>query len=264
MEIDYESIMKLAAALQPKVIDGDGENPRVVVPQGFQVASLESKLAAPSRIRQRVNLSEVAGFIAYCEEYGADTSKFFASKESLTVSCVVDYHSPDTPSWATHRATLILARTPEWLTWEGESGKPMEQVNFAHFLEKNLAEIVDPPGAQVLEIASTLEARKGVQFKSAVTLSNGQRTFAYDEQIEGKAGVGGKLAIPERFKLALRPFEGTDPFEVEAFFRYRIESGNLKLWFELIRPDKVTEHAWFEVIEKIESNGWKVFAGTLG
>jgi uncharacterized protein YfdQ (DUF2303 family) len=99
-----------------------------------------------------------------------------------------------------------------------------------------------------VEIAATLEAKTGVAFKSGVRLQDGERCLSYTEQTTTSAGRDGTLQIPERFTLALRPFDGADPFKVEAFLRFRIREGKLALYYELIRTDKVVEVAFDELM----------------
>ena len=114
----------------------------------------------------------------------------------------------------------------------------------------------------MLEISRTLEAKKKVNFASAIRLDNGQNQFTYEEEISGTAQKG-QLQIPEEFTIGIPVLEGGASYAVDARLRYRIaEGGKLTMWFELIRAHKVVENAAAEVWSQIEAEtGLKVFNG---
>jgi uncharacterized protein YfdQ (DUF2303 family) len=153
------------------------------------------------------------------------------------------------PGWGDHRVTYTCPHTTEWRTWIGANKKPMNQVDFAQFIEDNLPDIVE--GALLLEVSRTLEAKKKVNFASGIRLSDGQNQFTYEEQIEGTAGKG-QFKVPETFALGLSVFEGGDKYAVEARLRYRINEGKLALWYDLTRPHKIVEDAVKGVWKSIE------------
>ncbi|EJD6097125.1 DUF2303 family protein, partial [Citrobacter freundii] len=54
--------------------------PSVVVPDGFEVKSLESLQLAPSRIRQSTNLISPGSLIAYIQRFRDERTVVFADK----------------------------------------------------------------------------------------------------------------------------------------------------------------------------------------
>lgn len=83
----------------------------------------------------------------------------------------------------------------------------MQQAEFAEFIERNLPDIVEPVGADMLEISRSLQAKKKVSFASGIRLANGQTELTYEEDIQGTAAKG-KLQIPEIFKIGIKVIEG--------------------------------------------------------
>lgn len=61
----------------------------------------------------------------------------------------------------------------------------------------------------------------------------------------------GQLTIPAAFEIALKPFEGADPFRVTARFRYRITNGVLRIGYKLDRPEDVLRQAFSTVVENV-------------
>ncbi|MCX7208167.1 MAG: DUF2303 family protein [Proteobacteria bacterium] len=155
------------------------------------------------------------------------------------------------------------AKTVDWVNWLQNDKQKMNQEQFAHFLENNIANIscTDPSepekkypsAADLLEFCTNLEMTSTVRFRSATKIQNGQVQFEYVE--EGTDQTKGKLALFETFGIGVQPFIGDGPaFFIEAKLRFRInrESGALSLWYELNRPDKALEVATKALIKQVE------------
>ena len=119
----------------------------------------------------------------------------------------------------------------------------MTQEAFAIFIEDHLPDIVDPPAAEMAEIARGLSVNINVKFAKAIRLDNGETQLMYVEEIGGSSGAKGQLKIPQVIKLGLPLFKGGDTYAVEARFRYRIKDGTLSMWYELVRIDRLIADA---------------------
>lgn len=72
--------------------------PSVVVPDGFDVKSLESLQIAPYRIRQTTNLISPGSLIAYIQRFRDERSVVFADKTKTRIVAVLDFHqNADSP-----------------------------------------------------------------------------------------------------------------------------------------------------------------------
>lgn len=130
----------------------------------------------------------------------------------------------------------------------------MEQIDLALFLEQHIENIQSPSGAQMLEIATSLKADRNLVFEKSTRLADGQTQFLYHEIINGTAGVNKDLTIPDEFTLGLQPIKGSEAYEVRCKFRWRIAGqGQLSMWFDVIRPDRVRESAVNDVRSKIQT-----------
>lgn len=79
--------------------------PSVVVPDGFDIKSLESLQSAPSRIRQNTNLISPGSLIAYIQRFRDTRSVVFADKTKTRIVAVLDFHQDaDNPHWGMHKA----------------------------------------------------------------------------------------------------------------------------------------------------------------
>jgi len=72
----------------------------------------------------------------------------------------------------------------EFSNWQSMHTKPMEQEQFAIYLEDNIADIVEPSGETLLQVALTLQTKTAVDFSSSKRLDNGQVQLTYTEIID--------------------------------------------------------------------------------
>lgn len=226
--------------------------PVFVVPNEMKVETLsqlvDQQLERPYRLNQTVKLITADSFVDYYNRFATESSTIFVDDESSTFVAILDYHdTPKEPAWKGHKATYQCPKTKEWNNWLASNNQKMEQEEFALFIEDNMREIIEPDGAAMLEIASSLKATNSVDFKSAIRLDNGQVQFTYSETVNGQAGVTGQLNIPEKIKLIMSPFLQGAAYEIEARFRYRITPKGLMMWYTLIRPHIFVEDAFKDV-----------------
>lgn len=242
---------KQLAAQQVHTVNG---MPLIIAAPGMEVHELPHLRERPARVKQAVSVGTAAAFIEYFNEFATDHSVIFCDIDAGSFRGVLDYHADrDTPAWGDHTVTHVCQTTKEWDAWLKANGQKMDQIAFAFFIEQNLEEILTPPGAQMLEIATTLKASTKRNFMSGTRLSDGQVQFQYMEEHEAGAGVKGELKIPELFTLGMRVFEGGDAYSMEARFRYRIHEGKVLMWYDLVRPHKVHRAAVEDVFQKIKA-----------
>jgi uncharacterized protein YfdQ (DUF2303 family) len=248
-EYDAAFAQGMAAA----AIHSDGTTtPFALLPAGFSTESLENFLDAPRRIRQAVTLADAESFNAYLNEFKTENTRIFADRRASTLTAVIDYHGgEDSPSWCSHRAVLILEKSPEWNAWLGKNGQQLSQTAFAEFLEDNVGDIAEPDNATILEAARSLEAKKTVHFKSGVNLDNGAVQFTYAEDVNGTTSKAA-IKVPTRFVLGLSPYAGGQPIKVAARLRYRITNDVLTFTYLIERPHKILEFAFDAVLESVE------------
>lgn len=248
-------------------IAGGVELPVVVHPGG-RVDVITALLAAPLAPPE-VRLQAPDSLVAYLERYGTDATVLFVEDvPQPRLTAILDFHSArgaDLPSlydWCRARVVYEPLLTPEWQTWTGMSGKRLDQVPFAQFLEAHLPDIAVPAGATILEVVRTLEVKKAVSFLSSVRLDNGEVQLRYEEDVQGTAQKG-QVTIPSTITLGLAPFKGAARYQVSGFFRYRLEGSAVKLGIDLDRPHKVLEAAVAETLTDVltQLDGIPVFHG---
>lgn len=225
--------------------DGEG---KVVTVDG------ERRLPRPARKRGTVEVFDVASFnqvIADNADAGDAAIYLDRDPEKPVVEAVLNGNGRGGAGWADFRVRLVFRPTPQWRKWREIDGKLLPQVAFAEFVEDNLADIADPPGATMLEIVTFLQATRSVDFKSGIRLGSGQVQFQNLESIDAKVGAG-LIAVPEAFTLALAPLLGAPIYRVPARFRYRVQDGKLQLGLKLQRVEDLMGQLIEDVVAKIE------------
>lgn len=241
-----------AISLVPKT-----EIPAIALPDNYSLESLESHQLSPSRIRQRVRLISPASLIAYISKFKDERTVVFADKVKTSIVAVLDYHeSAAVANWGEHKAVYDCPFSDEWKEWASRDKSGMCQTDFAEFLEnhiQNIAPVSDdykgPSGTDLLEMILAFQETRKAEFKSVRRLQDGTFQMSYSDEKSGS----GNTSLPEKISLAISPFHNGAPYQVDARIRYRLREGQLVLWYELIEPAKIVEHAFQEIVVDMES-----------
>lgn len=298
--LNTQVIAELAKASVPKhtLLDPlPGQIAPRLLWQDKTIKSLEHYLPKPLRKRAVAALVDADSFATYINAHrtAGTTLTGDANERGGAFHALLDFHAPNTPrdpdgvagshfaqqqidkltsaSWTEHTAAMTLEPTPEWARWLGAAGKDLDQRAFAEFLEDNAVDVIVPEGAagksfptqqDLMSVASTLQVKTDVRFASSVKLQNGQVQLGYVETIEGGHGQDGKMAIPERFGIAVAPFRGTCKYLVTVRLRYRGTGGKALFRLEIERPHKIVESAFNDVRIVVEkATGLKVLVGKI-
>lgn len=219
----------------------------------------------PRRKRGTTTVKDVGSFAQYWAKHATGAaSEIYADRQARKVTAVLDAHEVAEAGWGGHRLVLSLAYSSAFTAWVNNDKTPMQQEAFAEFLEDNRADIFDPPAAEMLEVASSLQAATKAEFQSGIRLADGQRKLSYVENTTASAGARGDLTIPEIITLRLPIFEGASTADdLTARFRYRINGGKLSLHYVLDRPADVINAAFEGVIAEVAAQcGAAVLRGT--
>lgn len=253
------------AATQTRSIDGAHH---LVLPPGYSTQNIteavEQAQPTPARKRGQVVLHSAESLLAYCKDQdAAATGYIFADPDKCCITAVFNHHRGSAAGWRDHRATFTAAHTPEYQTWARKDKQPMTQGEFAEFIEDNLADITEPFAQQLLDVATTIQAKTDITFASAKRLQDGQNQLTYTETIDARAGVNGALAVPKEFSLGLRIFKQGAGYKLRARLKLRLTSGGVKFWYELDRPQRAVEDAFAEYVATLrEQSGYQVLMGT--
>lgn len=255
-QFDFKKAYELGQH-QTQLIDIEGVK-LAIVPTGMKVEFLkdhfDKMLDKPRRFEQATKVGTAEDFVNYYNRYANDQSTIFYDEDG-DFKAVLDWHPSATEaSFKSHTLMFSNSFHKNWNAWVENNNRKKSQEDFAFFIEDQIADFEDPVGEQMLEIASTLKATIGVNFKSAKNTHNGQSQFVYEEQINGAAGAAGEFTIPKEFTIKVQPFKSSPAYLIKAWFRYRIVRGEgLQMWYTLRNPQLSKEDAIKEAAEIIKT-----------
>lgn len=205
------------------------------------VISLERHLDSPLRGRGNAELHDPTDWAGYVRRlHDEEFTTIWADPDSGRITAVFDDHAAfHTPMWRCHTATLVLKVDPDWNAWIASNNMLSGQACFAELIENLAHTVVDPEPATMLEIARTFDAKRTVNFSSGVRLDSGDVQLTYEETAKAKAGERGQLDIPYAFTVHIAPFLGVPAADIQARLRWRIQDGELRIGYALLRPDHV-------------------------
>ncbi|MDN7179062.1 YfdQ family protein [Caballeronia sp. SEWSISQ10-4 2] len=241
--------------------------PIILVPEGYSAEEHAHLLAAPTRHKGKAELLDAASFIAYVNAFKSGpnlpTRLYYKIDPKPQFVAVFNDHTADGPAFRDFTAEYNAPLSKEWQEWLSFNGRKMKQEEFALFIERNVLDVTAPPSADILEIVSTLQSTKGVNFASGIRLDNGQTQLKYEETVTAKAGEKGQFSVPDRIEITIPVFDGSTVADrLTAKFRYRIDGGSLIMWYDLERPHKVLEVAVADLHKQIaEGTSLHAFKG---
>lgn len=234
-QVGYEAGVKVALSEQMIKFGSPDGMPFLLVQPGMTVKTIEETCEAPKSRRGNIIVTSVKSFIELVQrEYAEHKSVIFANLPNNApgdITAVIDFHKHDgAPSWSEYRIILQLSYTAEWMEWLKVLNKCTLQLELAEFLEERYIDVHEAngiTGATILEVALSLEAKKGVSFKNAVRLDNGDVSLQFEETTMARAGQKGELEIPKEFTLFIPVYEGFAACPIRVLLRYRIKDGVL-------------------------------------
>lgn len=273
---DTEAAAIADLAAKPVITTIEGI-PHIFTPTGpgeYSVKSAADLLPAPKRKTGTLIAHDVDSYIALLKRHGSlGTCNVYLDVDyaanKINAAAVFNDHmdGAGAPGWRDFRCTFTPKFSEEWKRWTSNNKQPMEQIKFAHFLEENISDFVQPAdsklpsGADLLTFATTLSETRKVKYGSGINLQNGMVQIEFIE--EGDNGTKGKLELFREFAIGIRPFFNGDAYQLRAHLRYRIDrnTGAIAFWYELQRFDRTLEDASKAIIDRIrnEAGAFVVF-----
>ncbi len=261
---ETQAIIDLASQITPIEIGGQDHIKRVALPPGWTLKENndERLYAQPYRKTGAIVLEEQNSFVDYINRHKIiDLTTIYCQadylKSEIGFRCIINDHGGEygEQQWRDHEARYTPFFSEEWKRWTSADREQKSQIEFALFIEDNLADIAAaegmPTGAQLLEMAVSFEANQDKRYKSSIRLQSGgvQLNFVEDDDAQTLQ----QMKLFEKIAIGIPVFWGGDAYQLTARLRYRVTQGALTLWYELIRPDKIFEHATNTVIKNIKS-----------
>jgi uncharacterized protein YfdQ (DUF2303 family) len=252
---ETDAVAALAAKAAGAHVVKTGDNREfLIVPSGFTEKEVSDayglKLAKPKYIKQTVTIETADSLVDYVNRFKGAETVLFAEISSNRIVALVDYHSAAQAEHVAHRAKLELPFSEEWQLWTKISGKLMQQLEFARFLEENAADIRAPSAGELLDACRDLQVRRKVNFIKAVRTASDNENFEFSDETNATTKKG-DLELPTKFTLGLPVYFGREDLEVSAFLRWKMDDGALQLGIQLHRVEHVRQAEFKQIVVDI-------------
>lgn len=225
----------------------------VVVPVGSTVQTLSKAPHAPlpTRLIATRVFHDGDSFARYVGRYKQTGSHLVADIDAGKVVAILDYPDevfagftsdaqPGAIPSREHVASWPVGYSEAFEAWNKINGKLQPQADFLRFLEENVSDVMQPEAARILELVKDFSAVKTDRFESSKRLQNGDAALVYITETNVKQG----LEVPQKLKFSMPIYHGEEAHEFEAWFRYRIQSGQLLLGIEFHRIEPIKQAAF--------------------
>lgn len=245
--------------------DGTGDV-KIINLQG-QIAELAGK---PLRRTGTATATTLNSFIDLIVRHKSPNSVVFADAnwKAPKFTAVIDYHTRtdetadlqpgDDPHarFGKHRIIYTFPLSEAWKIWIANNGKPMQQADFAAFIEDHIVDLASPmqaetneardnfkttvaTPAELIELSRGMEILVGSRIKSRQNLASGEKQLVFET--ENRSADGSTLIVPGLFVVNVAPFYQGEPMRILARLRYRPSEGGVVWFYELYRPDLAIE-----------------------
>lgn len=235
----------------------------VKLPSGA-IQHLEPLDAVLTHVKQSVKMIDASSLIAYVNRFKGDGDKttIFADYTGPKIKACIDYHEKGRPDYLHHDVTFVPPWSEQWARWRNIDGKAMSQIDFAEFIEENMADVVEPVGAVFLDLVTGLQAKKKVSFESGIRLHDGTNQLTYNEEVEAKGR--NTMTIPAEFAIGVPVFFQGEAYKIRCLLRYRIDDGRLLFTIKINRRLFAEQSAFADITKAIgEATGLVVLNGSV-
>jgi len=257
----------LDAGLVTAEVKKDHETLYAIVPKGcsletHDLAKAKQKLADDVQVRATGRplrhtgnffVTDVDSFVVMVKrELVPETTIVTSHLENKNFNAIINFSEDGKKAGHGDRKIILeLKQTSEFKRWFEYNRQRLSQTQLADFLEENLESIVDPPAGEIIQMISDLKVKKNAQYHSVIDTETGAQSLSYSEEKRGET-QNGSLDFRGKFKIALVPFIGSQPYEIDCHLRFSIDSHVLSIFFSMINITKVLEHAFDLENEKVK------------
>ncbi len=217
-------------------------------------ALIEPWRTRPERKVGTANVNTLESFIELVERHKTEDSAIFANTDwqHPSLTAVVDYHSSTEAAFGQHRIHYPFPQSEEWKVWTSKHGKPMNQVDFAEFIEDHIQDLTTPDTLEeesferlfsckvgypndLVMLSRGLQVNAEVRVKNAVKLQTGESQIVFEE--DHKNADGQPISVPGVFVINIPIFHAGAATRIPVRLRYKLRDGVIAWTFMLHRPD---------------------------
>lgn len=235
-------------------------------------------LKNPERCRGVSDHETLVSFLAHVKRHKLPYSVVFANGDASNpkVTAIYNYNeSPIEAHWRDHRAVLNCRISDEWKAWAAQNKKPMNQTEFAEFVESRILDVQDPPDLsleqfkdwkqlqsilgyrfatqdKIMQLSRGLTVHENSKVGNAVNLASGEQSIVFESEHVDKSG--NKIDVPPLFMIAIPVFKDGKVYRMAVRLRYRKTSGGINWSYDIYRIDDGFKNAYSDVCNAVAAD----------
>lgn len=132
--MDHQAIEKIQALVHAAQIGNPGTDvPTLLVPEGYELTSLEKYQSTPARFRGTFSTSSIEDYGNYVN--AENEARVFVDIDDMRAATFFDLGNPGAPGHGEHRAYLKLEATGAYVACLQANGMSFAQKELAHWIE---------------------------------------------------------------------------------------------------------------------------------
>jgi uncharacterized protein YfdQ (DUF2303 family) len=227
---------------------------------------IEEQRQLPARRAGVATLQTLQGLTALLKRHQDDDSALFVDLNwrAPKIVAIVDYHrqtmaaNPHEPRHLQHRLEYTFPLSEGWQKWVKKNGRPMNQAQFAAFIEDRISDVSAPKDTEqaeyealfktkiadpfeIVTLSRGLSVSVSAKVQRDVRLQSGEAEMVFEEV--HRDGGNQKLVVPGLFMLSLPVFFRGENVRLPVRLRYRVKEGNVFWFYQMWEPDRFVTDA---------------------
>lgn len=288
LKADRFEIAPHAAAVPMVVIPND----RKVIGVSEIIQAHEKTQAQPYRRRGIYVAASVESLVQWMAANTEEAAPVFGAgiecpgdwrAPKLSLIGIGNYSAKDNAAWHDFRVKYDFPVTDAWKVWAAQHEKPLNQLDFAEFIENRIYDLaslgrdeepsdavtrflenangaVQATPAQIYELSRGLKITANCKLESKIDTGSGETTLRYTEE---HTGAGGRpIKVPDLFYIRIPVFFGAAPSLIGVRLRYRASNSNVSWSFSLFAPDMIVTEQFDAACQVVRDADRTVYLGT--
>lgn len=267
-----EAISAQAAAqlAQKEIVDRDIA--AVVIPNGYELKSLEPLGNEPTHFRGQFNTTVLSQFIGYIDQNGTAHSGVFIDQEAMSAKAIIDMGNPESPEWGKHKAIATLKRTTAYAALIKYSDERLDQQTFIDFAEDwqdNIAFYFgDNSTADAAQFKEHIKLLRKLKTTAKATSETEVGNFSANRSaLESIEITAGSEQPPTGFVFKVIPHDGFEAVAFDCQLRAMPDEKAVKLKYRITQlaqhQETIAEQFRDKIVGGIKVDEIQIFIGNM-
>jgi uncharacterized protein YfdQ (DUF2303 family) len=241
------------------------EETTVLVPNGFNLQTIQNELERPTRKRGSRTFTAVESFNSYVSKHkDFNETIIIADEERGQIKAILNDHADKKAGYGDHTAFLNLGFSKQYDTWfrnqKGNRNDHFDQEDLAMFLEENRSdfmcgkiegddnkEIENISAQELARMILDLKVTAQEKLSSKFDPQSGRQILHYENEEVGQKN----FSPPPQFVLAIPIYKSGDLFQVTIKLFHRTQGGTARFWYLIDQIEKLKERAFEKICKRV-------------